>query len=354
MKSKEKNKPKSKKKRIIILTIIILIVFVVLPTALTFILYDNTYSRKQTAEPQLRTISEFPGLEQKEVSFTSDKGQKLAGYVYTKAGLNPVGVVIIAHGLGPGGQCVYMDTADYFTSNGYLVFAYDATGNDKSEGSSIGGMAQGVIDLSHAIDYVEQDAGMKNLAVVLFGHSWGGYCVSAVLKDHPEVKAVAAVSGFNSTTGLYNADFKGNFMMVMIPYATLLEKIRFGKYADYTAMDGFDSTQAGIMIIHSQDDANVPISTGYDLYYPKYKDDSRFVFKHYDNRQHLYIFYTDAARAYIADYQAGYDAYCKEQGVTDAMKADYIKTHFDKTKAYELDQSFYGDILGFYNKNIAK
>ena len=40
----------------------------------------------------------------------------------------PKGVVVIAHGLGGGGQNTYMDLADYFTSNGYLVFAYDVTG----------------------------------------------------------------------------------------------------------------------------------------------------------------------------------------------------------------------------------
>ncbi len=50
---------------------------------------------------------------------------------------------------------VFMAAANYFTSHGYLVFAYDATGNDDSEGESVIGMEQGIIDLSYAISYVE-------------------------------------------------------------------------------------------------------------------------------------------------------------------------------------------------------
>ena len=78
-------------------------------------------------------------------------------------------------------------------------FAYDATGNDQSEGQSNIGMEQGVIDLSAAIDYVEQDRELGRYPIALYGHSWGAYCVGAVLVDHSEVKAVVAVSGFNSS-----------------------------------------------------------------------------------------------------------------------------------------------------------
>ena len=47
-------------------------------------------------------------------------------------------------------------SADYFTLNGYLVFAYDATGCDKSESDAVGGLPQGVIDLDFALHYVKE------------------------------------------------------------------------------------------------------------------------------------------------------------------------------------------------------
>ena len=307
-------------------------------------IYDSIFVRYQSVEPQIRTVDEFKGLEVQECSFLSDRGQRLAGYIYSKKGLKPVGVVIIAHGLGVGGQCVYMAVADYFTSHGYLVFAYDATGNDKSEGASGVGMEQGIIDLSHAIDYVEHDRVMRHYPIVLFGHSWGAYCVGAVLNVHPEVKAVVAVSGFNSTTDYFRyvadvEDTDGTLSM-LAPYVERIEKQKFGKYADYTALKGFANTEAGIMIIHSKDDQNVAESLGYDLYYKKYKDDERFRFKLYENRKHMYIFYADEAVAY------------DQKRIDDRTLAPtaYGRNHaFDKSKGYKLDTALFSDILDFYD-----
>lgn len=70
-------------------------------------------------------------------------------------GENQHGIIIMAHGFGGGGHNSYMDCADYFVNHGYLVFAYDATGNDESGGEGVGGLPQGVIDLDYAITFVE-------------------------------------------------------------------------------------------------------------------------------------------------------------------------------------------------------
>ena len=48
-----------------------------------------------------------------------------------------------------------MPFIDCFTENGYYVFAYDAQGNDGSEGKSISGLPQGIIDLDNAISYAK-------------------------------------------------------------------------------------------------------------------------------------------------------------------------------------------------------
>ncbi len=101
-------------------------------------------------------VEDFSGLQCRECAFPSDHGQMLAGYLYSSGG-DPRGVVILAHGFGGGGHNSYMDVADYFTRHGYYVFAYDATGTDRSEGDGVGGVPQGVIDLDHAISYVEAD-----------------------------------------------------------------------------------------------------------------------------------------------------------------------------------------------------
>jgi alpha-beta hydrolase superfamily lysophospholipase len=71
-----------------------------------------------------RNIGEFEGLNSNRYTFTSDKGQILVGYGYYRELENNKGVVIFAHGLGGGGHNSYMGIADFFTSNGYVVFAY--------------------------------------------------------------------------------------------------------------------------------------------------------------------------------------------------------------------------------------
>ena len=243
---------KHKKRWIIIAGLTAIIAFAVLFT-LSAKMYNAMFGRVITPDDRRRTPYEFKNLEVVECTFASNHGQKLAGYTYTKPGLDPAGVIIIAHGLGNGGQCVYMDAADYFTSHGYIVFSYDATAMDKSEGSTAYGMEQGVIDLSYAINYVEQDSVMKKYPLMLFGHSWGAYSVCTVLNVHPEIKAVAAVSGFNATESWLKYAFSSMGIIGALPtFDTLiLEKIKFGKYAGYTALSGFAKSKAAIMIIQS-------------------------------------------------------------------------------------------------------
>ncbi len=307
-------------------------------------MYDATFQRVDTKLPFLKKVEDFQDLKVEECTFPSNNGQKIAGYKYYKDHLDPKGVLIIAHGLGLGGQCAYMDTANFFASNGYLVFAYDVTGMDKSEGNSANGMEQGIIDLSYAINYVEHDNEMGKYPIALFGHSWGGYSVGAVLNEHPEVKAVVSVSGFNKPSEWYSYALQDQ-AGILLPYFEQIEKNKFGKYADYSAVDGFANTQAGIMIIQSKDDQNVPTFTGYDKYYERFKDDPRFTFKLYEDKGHLFIFYTKAARAYNLKFVVE----------TTGQPTEYGKANmdsFDKKIGNEIDQDFYKNILEFLNKYL--
>lgn len=130
----EKVKPKKNRKKRLLLTvgILVLVVFLVVLPVTAVALYNGVFSeRYETPAWVAFSPEDFPGLEMEECSFPSDDGQILAGYRYFKEGQEVKGVMVIAHGLGGGGQNNYMPVADYFTSNGYLVFAYDVTGNEK-------------------------------------------------------------------------------------------------------------------------------------------------------------------------------------------------------------------------------
>ena len=327
-------------------------------------IYDSTFNiRCESYKPFILRVEDFDGLECKEYSFESDKGQKLAGYLYSN-GENQHGIVVLAHGFG-GGQNSYMDIANYLAKNGYYVFAYDATGCDKSEGDGVGGVPQGVIDLEHAISFVEDSNDIPELPIVLFGHSWGAYSVSAVLNYHPEVKAIVECAGFDKASDMFESggkDQAGALMYAMVPFVKIHELVHFGKYASKTAMDGFDSTDAAIMVVHSTDDDVIRVEYGCDKYYEKYKDDPRFTFVRFEDRGHNGLLidpdntYWDELDAEVTawrdtldyDYKADEN---KERFKED--KANFIIEHIDHARYSDrVDEKMLDTILEFYDKAI--
>lgn len=255
-------------------------------------IYDGSFNyRCETSQEDALKIEQFPTLKRERHTFKSKQKQTLVGYLYQSADESQTekGVVVFAHGLGAGGQTGYLDIFDVLVQNGYYVFAYDATANDESEGDVVGGLPQGFIDLDYAISYAQTIEEIKDLPFVLMGYSWGGLSVCNALNYHPEVKAVASLAGWDKSMDLIEyrgCQMTGNFAKILLPFASLHEYFTYGKYASSTSMKGFKNSDCGVMIVHSEDDSTIPIRYGYDKYYKKYKDDPRFTFKKYEDRDH--------------------------------------------------------------------
>lgn len=310
-------------------------------------------------------VEDFEGLNSTNYEFPSDKNQILAGAMYS-AGSDQKGIIILAHGFGGGGYNSYLDCINYFAQNGYYVFAYDATGNDESDGEGVGGFPQGQIDLDYAIDFVENSGNFPDLPIGLFGHSWGAYSVSSVLSYHPEIKAVIACCGANKASDYFEAVGKkeaGNFIYTMMPFVKLHEWMRFGKYATNTAIDGFESTDAKILLAHSQDDQMVPINYGYDLFYEKFNDNPRFTFLHFEDRGHD-NFFVDPSKAYKDELNLEIEkwdetlpyAYKENENKEkfEKDKADFIEANLDRQKwANTLDVHLFEKFLNFYDDNLS-
>ena len=284
-----------KKNKILKIVIITLSILFLCLTALYFVsvsIYTGSFNyRCTTSEEVAFDISEFPSMKRERHTFKSNKNQTLVGYLYENVdeSIDEKGVVVFAHGLGGGGQIGYLDIFNIMVENGYYVFAYDATGNDESEGDVIGGLPQGFIDLDYAITYAESIDEIKDLPFVLMGYSWGGLSVTNVLNYHPEVKAVASLAGWNKSMDLIDyrgCQMVGNAAKLLLPFASIYEFFEYGKYAFSTSMKGLENSDCGVLIAHSEDDTTIPIEYGYDLYYEKYKDDDRFEFIKYHDRNH--------------------------------------------------------------------
>ncbi len=350
------------KKVIIILCVLVVLIITGIGTISVMIYNENFDKRFESYEPLMLNVEDFDGLQRTQYEFASDKGQMLTGYMYS-SGEEQHGIIVMAHGLGGGGHNSYMDCANYFANNGYYVFAYDATGNDESEGEGVGGFPQGVIDLDYAISFVEESGNFPSLPIVLFGHSWGGYSACSVLTYHPEVKAVISCSGCNSSEGIFEAQGKkvaGDGIYLFMPFVKLYESIKYGSYASNTAMDGFDFSETAVMIIHSVDDNTVPIEYGYDIYYEKYKDDPRFRFIRFEDRGHDHI-YKDLT--YINEFNADFDKWLKTLDYDYNMeenkkrfsedKTTYINNNLDRDRWSDmLNDELFEEFVNFYNEQI--
>ena len=359
-KEKKKKNWKAVIRDIVITLIVLAIAGFVLISVTTYDLYFDV--RQESDEAFLLRVEDFEGLSRTGYRFASDKGQMLQGYLYQAEG-EKHGILVIAHGYGAGHNS-YMDVADYFARHGYYVFAYDATANDESEGKGLGGIPQGVKDLDHAITFVEESEDFPGLPIVLFGHSWGGYCVCSVLTYHPEVKAVIECSGCNSSSDLFEAggkDRAGAFIYLMMPIIKVHESIRCGKYASNTAMDGFEASDAAVMVVHSADDDVVPIEYGLDKFYERYSDNPRFTFLRLENRGHNDVFRKpEYLKAFWKEYYDWVDThidyeYLAEENIDRYWeeRAGYVHEHLDREKfSHMLDEEMFETFLNFYDENL--
>ena len=342
-----------------ILLVLIIAALLIAPKMIVKTIYKQNFGIRFTSfEPYCRDIAEFDGLEREKHVFTSNEGQKITGYVYTKGDTEPKGLIVLAHGFGGGGHCSYMDVADYFASNGYNVFAYDATGNDESEGESVKGLPQGVIDLDYALNYIKADEGLSDLPLMLWGHSWGGYSACSVAKLHPEIEGIISVAGFNSSLDMIEnvgRDMAGDAIDYAMPIFEDLEKDKFGDFATMTALEGLEQSTADVLIYHSADDDMIPIELSYDKYYEKFSGNERFTFVRFEDRGHNHIFNSADGLKYRAEVEAKYDEYCKEIGefyFTGEMHTEFVKENVDKMKFFKLDSEIMAQMLEFYDNCI--
>ena len=193
---------------------------------------------------------------QRIVNFPSGDNQ-LTGYIYGEN--SDKGIVVVAHGIG-GGADSYFAQVKHFIDNGYCVFAYDCTGSHMSEGKTTNGFPQAVLDLNAALNWLNTQDNLSK-PVLLFGHSWGGYAVASILNYDHEIAAVVSISGVNSAFEIVNdqaIDMMGVFGYTQIPTLNLVQYLKFGRAAGYTAVEGINSTTIPILIIHGKEDTVVP------------------------------------------------------------------------------------------------
>ena len=289
----------------------------------------------------------------KEVRFNSGEN-RLQGFIY--GGTNNNGLVIISHGLG-GTADAYFPMIIYFADKGWRVFAYNNTGVSGSEGESIRGLNQSVIDLNAVLVYVKSSNELKNLPIMLVGHSWGGFAVCAVLNKEQNVKAVVSFAGYNTGSEVLKENvvsMVGGIYYTLYPQFWAIEKQLFGDMAKLTAIDGINKSGIPSMIVQcANDDVITPNGTSIYAHREKITNPNTVtIYREGENATgHEYTFCSKEQKAYIDWAKTSWKAYKAEHN--NASIAQWAKeVDYDKAKANELDMELIEQVNDLFNNAI--
>lgn len=329
--------------------LLIIVVFMVICLLLIAILYENTFGKRFEIfdSAHLPDLNDYPQLESEPASFSSKRGYKLYGSYYYNSNFNEFkGLIVFSHGIFDG-HLSYIPEMAYFADRGYKIFGFDNSGCHMSAGKSMRGLPQSAEDLSAALDFVTQS---NTLPLYLFGHSWGGYAVSAVsCYKLYDIKAIFVQSGFNRSCDMVleeGSRFVGKWIYAFSAYIRLYERLKYGKAAKYTARKGIAKASAAgtkFLILHSTDDKT--ISLGKSVFANVDKNDN-ITFVTEKNKGHNSLDSDNAIKHKAELDKRLIEKYGKHY--TNANKREFYRENEDKLLYDELDSNLMKLIADFY------
>ena len=235
----------SKLMRFLIKVVITFVIFSAAMMTLVILIYNTNFGIRFEA---YRTITEHEA----EISHFYSGQNRLTGYMFGTE--NDLGLIVISHGLG-GGAASYLEEINFFVANGWRVFAFDKTGSHNSEGRGTRGLPQSALDLNASLDYITSLE--LGLPIVLYGHSWGGFAVTAILNFDHNIKAVVSLAGFAEPMSMLHESARamlGALGDIAYPFIWIYQQILFGEYANLSAIDGINNGNVPVKIIHGNTD----------------------------------------------------------------------------------------------------
>ena len=326
----------------------------VAPYALTDIAYKKMFFKRTNSNPLQGFKNDcFPSLIAEKATFQSGKNT-LTGYYYHYPKYKDSKIVIFVHGFG-NGHHRYLDIINYLASKSFLVFSYDMTSFDESEGQGIFGFPQAIIDLAHAVNFVKKDRKYKDKDIVIMGHSMGGYATGCYLNINPHISKVVMFSSFNKSSSLirqHGYEWAGERIDGTIGYIDEYEEFRFGATSSLTVLDGLKNSKAKALIVHSKDDKTVPIAVGLDLYKEELGRNRNVNFIKLNNVGHGTVYDSKEGKAYYESLLKQYSKYVKENKVVnDEDKVNLFNLLVDQDKwTNMLNHSLMDEVVSFIKK----
>ena len=221
-------------------------------------IHCRLFNRRYEGNPHLKYFraEDFDGLSAEKISFPSDQGQTLRGFLYSCGG-SPKGLIVFSHGFGAG-HLAYTTEIAAFARAGYTVLAYDGTGCGESEGKYFRGFDQGPADLRAALRYADGNKRIASLPRLLVGHSWGAFTVMNGFDGR--ACGIVAMCGFLSGADVVSQTVSVRFRPLYYfvkPFLALLDICRMGKNACRNSVRSLSNTQMPICLLYGMQDATV-------------------------------------------------------------------------------------------------
>ncbi len=344
------------------MTIITIAIIIAVPVlifligmAVAAIMYESIFGQRYEIyeTPLLPDANDYPDLLSEPVTFPSLKKYKYTGcYYFDRNYKEYKGLIVFSHGIFDG-HLSYLPEIAFFAARGYKVFGFDNTGSHLSGGKSLRGLPQSVIDLDNALKYIERD---NTLPLLLFGHSWGGFAVSALsaYAEH-DIKGIFVQSGFERSMDMLieeGSRMYGGIVKAIVPYIRLYEKLKFGDTAKLTASAGAKAaTERGarMMILHSTDDDVISLKNS--VLSNVVKNDN-ITFVAVKNKGHNPLCSEDAVKyrkrldhRFIEEYHG--------RG-TPRQRVMFYEEHADKRLYHELDFDLMNMAADFFDSSVSR
>ncbi|MCH5351734.1 MAG: alpha/beta fold hydrolase [Clostridiales bacterium] len=287
-------------------------------------------------------------LERELKSFYSD-GVRLQGYYYPTS--NPKGLTVVCHGIHAGADD-YLPIIEYMVESGYSVFSFDYKGTYDSDGDSTVGMCESVVDLDHALEYIESERDFKGLPITLIGHSWGGYAAASVLPLHKRVVSCATIAAPNNGYKLIlekGDQYGGALASTGIPevFLNVYQKMLFGKYTELNAVVGINGTDIPVLIAHGKNDRiiDVGLQSICSHKYELRSDNVEYYYTSGVQGGHDTVWHSVASAEYQAELEKTIKAVKKNKSMSYDEKVAYFNT---------IDHRLYSEVNGeLFDKIVA-
>ena len=320
--------------------------------------YDAIFKRLKRPDyslmPGLYDFHRYGDLLKRQLIEFKSKRVTLEGYYYPVE--KPLGLVLFVHGFKSGADD-YLPIYYYLVKNNFAVFSYDGTGVYSSEGRSMVGFCQTLIDVESAITFLQKDKRFKKMPLLLMGHSCGGYAVNSVLALKKGIKACASFAAVNNAYKIVlekGYQYAGELASQGFPQEFLdtYQRLLFGKYTEYDSLKGVNATKAPVFIAHGMNDETIDFKSQSLISHKKEINNPKVTYFYgVDNQSgHDSIWHSKESN----DYQEEVNHHLKEiKRASDQTKRDYINTvnHYLYS---EINYTLFDAIIKFYKDALKK